>query len=115
MANDVEHLIMANDVEQLNDVEERVKRSQGSTCGDIWVDGDSVFGAFAAAGAAFAYILYTTITMMMRKKKKREASQSQSLLDMIQSGILVGNALSDSSIGFQFTCIFQCWTLSMEC
>ena len=43
---------------------------------DIWVDGDVVFGAFAAAGALFAYYLYITVTMgngplMGGRKRKR--------------------------------------------
>ena len=48
-----------------------------SSCGDIWVDGDLIFGAIAAAGAIMAYILYTTVTMGMgplmglRRRKKR--------------------------------------------
>ena len=42
---------------------------------DIWVDGDVVFGAFAAAGALFAYYLYITVTMgngpLMGGRKRR--------------------------------------------
>ena len=36
---------------------------------EVWIDGDLVFGAFAAAGAAFAFILYQAITMMRRRKR----------------------------------------------
>ena len=38
---------------------------------EVWIDGDLVFGAFAAAGAAFAFILYQEITMAGRRKRKR--------------------------------------------
>lgn len=53
-------------------MEQRVKRSSGSSCGDIWVDGDALFGGIAAAGAAFAYYIYTLITMARRKRKRRD-------------------------------------------
>lgn len=38
---------------------------------EVWIDGDLVFGAFAAAGAAFAFILYQEITMAGRRRRKR--------------------------------------------
>lgn len=63
-----------------------VKRSGGSNCGDIWVDGDSVFGAFAAAGAAFAFLAYQSITMAARRRK-RDLNKDQDILGtMLQLG-----------------------------
>jgi hypothetical protein len=55
---------------------DRVKRSQGSSCGDIWIDGDVLFGGIAALGLAFAFLLNEAITMAGRRRRKRNA-QSQ--------------------------------------
>ena len=43
---------------------------------EVWIDGDLVFGAFAAAGAAFAFILYQEITMAGRRKKRKRSSKN---------------------------------------
>ena len=43
----------------------------GDDCGQIWIDGDLLFGALAIAGALYAYYLYVTITMKGRRRKKR--------------------------------------------
>ena len=66
---------------------ERVKR--GSDCGDIWVDGDALFGGIAAAGAAFAYYIYTLITMARRRKRKRRDSK-MSVGQKIHYFLLIG-------------------------
>ena len=44
----------------------------GDDCGQIWIDGDLLFGALAIAGALAAYFLYTTITQKGRRRRKRE-------------------------------------------
>ena len=54
-------------------METRVKRS-GADCGEIWVDGDLVFGAIAAAGAAFAWIVYQHLSGERRRKKRKRSS-----------------------------------------
>ena len=58
---------------------------------DIWIDGDVVFGAIAAAGAAFAYILYTTLTMgtgplMGGRRKRRQSNESNHWFDVFWWG-----------------------------
>ena len=52
---------------------------------EVWIDGDLVFGAFAAAGAAFAFILYQEITMAGRRRKRRKRS-SKNLKDLLFIG-----------------------------
>ena len=48
----------------------------GSDCGQVWIDGDLLFGAIAIAGALYAYYLYTTITKKGRRRKKRNSNNS---------------------------------------
>ena len=52
---------------------------------EVWIDGDLVFGAFAAAGAAFAFILYQEITMAGRRRRRRKRS-SKNLKDLLFIG-----------------------------
>ena len=47
---------------------------------EVWIDGDLVFGAFAAAGAAFAFILYQELTMMRRRKRKKRSDTWQDFI-----------------------------------
>ena len=67
----------------------RVKRS--GDCGDIWVDGDTLFAGIAALAAGGAYLIYMAATMMRRRKKR----DSIPLNDDIQSIIQLGNSHSD--------------------
>ena len=82
----------------------RVKRSQGSECGDIWIDGESVFGGIAAALAGMAYLLYTEITMARRRKKRHDDLERQeNLADILQSHILIGTKKKSNSSKFSQT------------
>ena len=49
---------------------------------EVWIDGDLVFGAFAAAGAAFAFILYQTLTMMRRRKRNTQSNHWQDFITL---------------------------------
>ena len=49
---------------------------------EVWIDGDLVFGAFAAAGAAFAFILYQELTMMRRRKRKKRSDNWQDFITL---------------------------------
>ena len=69
-----------------------MKRS--GDCGDIWVDGDLVFGAIAAAGAAFAWLLYQELTMM-RRRRRRSSTNKILVLDhhvsILHDLVAIGN------------------------
>jgi hypothetical protein len=62
----------------------------GSDCGQIWIDGDLLFGSIAVAGALLAYYLYITITMKGRRRKRREWSTTNRIISPL--GLLaIGN------------------------
>jgi len=54
-------------------------RSEGSDCGDIWIDGDILFGSLGALGALAFYYLYITITMKGRRKKRNAENKFTNL------------------------------------
>ena len=62
----------------------------GDDCGQIWIDGDLLFGSIAIAGALAAYFLYTTITKKGRRRKKREDSLGDRLWGFLAFAV-VGN------------------------
>ncbi len=68
-------------------------RSEGSDCGDIWIDGDLLFGAIGALGALAAYWLYVTVTMKGRRRKKRNAIASEFISST--NWLLLGNLSDD--------------------
>ena len=61
-----------------------------STC-EIWADGNTIFGAFAAAAAAAAYLVYTAVTMgngpLMGGRRRRNISNDKNhITDVLFSG-----------------------------
>ena len=60
----------------------------GDDCGQVWIDGDLLFGALAIAGALYAYYLYTIITKKGRRRKKR--SENRNDLDVWNMNLLLG-------------------------
>ena len=66
---------------------DRVKRS--GDCGDIWIDGDTLFAGIAALAAGAAYLIYQAATMAGRRKR-RDASSN--IFENIQSVILLGKS-----------------------
>ena len=60
----------------------------GDDCGQVWIDGDLLFGALAIAGALYAYYLYVTITMKGRRRKKR--SETRNDLDLWNVNLFLG-------------------------
>ena len=63
----------------------------GDDCGQIWIDGDLLFGALAIAGALAAYFLYTTITQKGRRRKKREDTLRDRIFENLAYAV-VGNS-----------------------
>lgn len=70
-------------------------RSEGSDCGDIWIDGDLLFGAIGALGALAAYWLYITVTMKGRRKKRNDKISD---LNASTNWLLLGNLWNKTSI-----------------
>jgi hypothetical protein len=74
----------------------------GSDCGQIWIDGDLLFGSIAVAGALLAYYLYITITMKGRRRKRREWSTTNRIISPL--GLLAIGNRNFLSLFFSFFC-----------